>query len=136
MLPNGVSKEQFDRLSILKQSKSERPAVCYIGNIGLAQNLTLLVDVAIRCPEADFLIVGGGNDFNRVLRYAKDKNAKNVLLTGRVSWDIIPSYYERADILFAQLGFDYQGAMPSKLYEYLASGKFIVYGGGLKLQKY
>jgi len=129
MLPNGVSKQQFDILSNSNRSKNSKPTICYIGNVGVAQNLTLLVDVATRCPEVDFLIVGGGNDFNRVKKYVHDKNVKNVEMTGRVSWDSIPSYYEQADILFAQLGSDYKGAMPSKLYEYLASRKFIIYGG-------
>lgn len=130
LLPNGVSREQFKLLSNTSPSESIRKTVCYIGNIGLAQNLTLLASVAKKLPEVNFLLVGGGNDFNRVREYVSRNQIDNIEMTGRVSWESIPDYYEQADILYAQLGADYQGAMPSKLYEYLSTGKYIVYGGG------
>ena len=37
--------------------------------------------------------------------------------------------YTDSDILYAQLKKEFEGAVPSKLYEYLSTGKFIIYGG-------
>ena len=54
---------------------------------------------------------------------------KNVQLHGRVDWNYIKKIYQDTDILYAQLTQNFSSAMPSKLYEYLSSGKCIIYGG-------
>jgi glycosyltransferase involved in cell wall biosynthesis len=46
-----------------------------------------------------------------------------------VDWTVIPAAYQQADVLWAQLTPEFSGAVPSKLYEYLATGKRVIYGG-------
>lgn len=53
----------------------------------------------------------------------------NIDLKGRIDWNEVPSVYQQADILWAQLTPEFAGAVPSKLYEYLATGKPVIYGG-------
>ena len=43
--------------------------------------------------------------------------------------DNVLEIYKNTDILYAQLSKEFSSAIPSKLYEYLASGKCIIYGG-------
>lgn len=129
LTPNGITRSQFDSVSPENAHgrDNSKPLVAYVGNVGVAQNLVTLVDAAKRLPDVDFRIVGGGSDYDRVAAEAAD--VPNVTMTGRVNWSEIPPVYREADILYAQLSADFAGAMPSKLYEYLATGKRVIYGG-------
>ena len=49
---------------------------------------------------------------------------------GNVNWAGVLGCYQASDILYAQLKKDFSGAMPSKLYQYLCSRRFVLYGGG------
>ncbi|WP_074778360.1 glycosyltransferase [Halopseudomonas bauzanensis] len=130
-LPNGIGLSQFDMLGAVPSASklTDIIKVYYIGNVGLAQDLSTLVAAAQKLPHFQFFVVGEGTDFVRVRDQAISAKLQNMTFTGRVSWEDVPAYYADADILYAQLTSDYSGAMPSKLYEYLASGKYIIYGG-------
>ncbi|GAB1261935.1 hypothetical protein NBRC116495_26420 [Aurantivibrio plasticivorans] len=123
--------EQFQRLAQVEHSSSlaglKRPCITYIGNVGLAQNLITLIEAAKKLPDVDFKVVGGGSELARIERAAR--HVSNIEMLGRVAWDSIPAAYQRADILWAQLAPEFAGAVPSKLYEYLATGKPVIYGG-------
>lgn len=130
LCPNGISLEQFENITRdqpISTKRRKRPLVAYIGNIGIAQNLITLVEAAKLMPEVDFQIVGGGSDFERVRSAAA--SVGNLKMTGRIEWDQIPLIYRESDILYAQLSKEFESAMPSKLYEYLATGKNVIYGG-------
>lgn len=129
LVTNGISREQFDKLDGLEVSHSERLTISYIGNVGLAQNLETLLQAAHALPEFDFRIIGSGTDFERIKKLAGEMQLSNLVFTGRIPWGEVRAYYNSSDILYAQLTPDYSGALPSKLYEYLATGKHIVYGG-------
>lgn len=133
-IPNGISRGQFDAIRVRpgkerKHAPSKSMVVSYVGNVGMAQNLKCLLDAASHLPEVEFRVIGGGNALEEVQAHARKSKLSNVSLTGRVNWDEIPRYYQESDILYAQLSSNFSGAMPSKLYEYLATGKPIIYGG-------
>lgn len=129
VITNGVGKNQFECLSKVKKTDSIRKSVTYIGNVGLAQHLDNLVNIAYRFPDIDFTIVGAGTDFKRISELALSKKCPNVFLKGRVDWKDVINFYNEADILYAQISSDFSSAVPSKLYEYLSTGKYILYGG-------
>lgn len=129
LISNGITREQFDKLADLERSKSTSVSVGYIGNVGLAQNLDTLLEAASQLPDVAFTIVGAGTDFDRISESVAERKLRNVRLTGRVPWNEVREYYGQMDILYAQLAPEYSGAMPSKLYEYLATGKYVIYGG-------
>lgn len=128
MVGNGIERDKFNSLAGLK-SPEKGLAVTYIGNVGLAQRLDTLIEAAERLPEVRFTIVGTGIDFERIVRFVAERKLHNVRLTGRISWESVLGFYNTANVLYAQLAPDYSGAVPSKLYEYLATGKHIIYGG-------
>lgn len=129
LVTNGIMKQQFDKLKNISNSDKSRLTVTYIGNIGIAQNLTTLASAAKKLPDVDFVIVGSGIEYSNLERFIEDEAISNINLVGRVPWDEVEVYYNRTHILYAQLTPQFSGAMPSKLYEYLATGKFIIYGG-------
>lgn len=128
LVSNGIQLSRFESLAGM-ECLSENLQVTYIGNVGLAQSLDTLIEAARQLPEACFTIVGTGLDFERINQLVTRYQLSNVRLTGRVPWGSVLDYYRQSDILYAQLAPDYSGAVPSKLYEYLATGKYIIYGG-------
>lgn len=129
LIPNGVTKKQFKDLSNTSIDKSTSLTIAYIGNVGIGQNLRYFSDVASRLPGVNFYIVGAGTDYDGIKEYAKKKNASNLIITGRLGWNEVKEIYSKAHVLYAQLSSDFGMAMPSKLYEYLSTGKYVIYGG-------
>lgn len=129
LVSNGITREQFDKLANLEAPQTGTVSVGYIGNIGLAQKLDTLLEAAKQLPEVSFKVIGAGTDLDRICTLVAERKLDNISLPGRVSWEDVREYYNRIDILYAQLAPEYSGAMPSKLYEYLATGKYIIYGG-------
>ena len=116
-------------MSNLKEDeiKDNKISISYIGNLGIAQNLETFIKVSKLWPNIEFNIIGEGTDFKRLLKLSK--GCENLSFFGKLQWSEIKYIYKRTNILYAQLSENFSGAMPSKLYEYLASGKFIIYGG-------
>ena len=129
-LPNGISLDIYKKVSNLKiENNNRKKAVSYIGNIGKAQNLEILIRTAKHFPNLRFNIVGHGREFKKIKKLIKDLKLKNVFLFGRVDFKKVLEVYRKSDILYTQLTSKYSMAIPSKIYEYLATGKYIIFGG-------
>jgi len=126
---NGISLERYEELIKIDKLNSEKFTVTYIGNIGFAHNLQLLVSVAKELKEINFVIIGDGMELEDIKEYAIKNNIKNVEFTGKLTWNKIKPYYENSTVLYAQLQERLLSAMPSKLYEYASTGLPIIYGG-------
>ncbi len=126
---NGISLERYEELIKIDKLNSDKFTVTYIGNIGFAHNLQLLVSVAKELKEINFVIIGDGMELEDIKEYAIKNNITNVEFTGKLAWDEIKPYYENSTILYAQLQERLLSAMPSKLYEYASTGLPIIYGG-------
>ena len=51
-----------------------------------------------------------------------------MIFHGLVSSDSISGYMEESDVLFAQIGHKFQFAIPTKVFEYIASGRRVLLG--------
>lgn len=132
-VPNGVSKAVLEQFVEEASPRKARPLVAYIGLLGYNQAVGVLLDVAKRVPEADFLIVGDGPERIALLKRAKHDNVSNLELHPYVTdRDEIISLYRKADVLVHHT-LDTptlnRTSNPSKLYEYMAARRPIVYGG-------
>jgi glycosyltransferase involved in cell wall biosynthesis len=130
ILTNGISLEKFNKISFEKIIHQKSIVVSYIGNIGHAQDLKTFVDAARLRPEVQFQIIGTGVLLSEVQNYSYSFNVKNVSFIGRLEWDNLINIYSKSDILFASLRPRYLTAVPSKLYEYLSTGKYVIFTGG------
>lgn len=130
---NGIEEERFRALAEIADAgfsqDSESLHVLYVGNVGLAQGLGTLVRAVDGLSDVRVTIVGGGADFGRVEALVGELESHNVGLTGPLSWNNLPDYYRDADVLYAQVGEAYRTAVPSKLFEYLATGRKVIFGG-------
>jgi len=77
---------------------SERKIFVYAGNIGPAQNVTEIVDIATKLNQFEdigFLIIGRGSLKNKVKELINTRNLKNLLLLDEVDSSYIPLIYSK-----------------------------------------
>ncbi|HCJ11989.1 MAG TPA: glycosyltransferase WbuB [Opitutae bacterium] len=121
---NGVDSE-FCSLS----SKQPGPIlnILYAGNIGLAQGLHLIVPQLAKRLEhrARFTLIGSGNGLRKLTRELEKQRVDNVDLLPPQERKTLVESYENADILFLHLTTQkaFLKVLPSKLFEYAATGK-------------
>ncbi len=132
VLSNGISKSKFNFLksSVFNDINSRKNIVItYLGNVGLAQNLWPFIYSIKQYQNMVFNVVGDGNDLDRLKKLSKKYNIKNVKFYGNVDFNMVLNFYKKTDYLYAKLDKKFVTAIPSKLYEYLATGKPIIYSG-------
>jgi glycosyltransferase involved in cell wall biosynthesis len=106
--------------------------ISYVGNVGISQNLEIIVNVAERIDDDIlFLVVGEGLEKRHLLRLIKEKHLDDkILFLDALPRDKIKDIYQLSDILFLQLKnlTIFNRTIPSKIFEYLGSGIPIIYG--------
>lgn len=141
--PNGVEPEFFvrsgDSWAIDKEVRNRlnsRFVVSYIGTIGRAHGLEIVLDAAEKLKERDdadeilFNFVGTGAEKAYLERRAKERDLDNVQFLGRLPKTEVPEIYELSDVALVHLRDEplFESAMPSKMFEAMASGTPIVMG--------
>ena len=131
-VPNGVSTELLNKgLALREPERSpDRYVVTYAGALGYYQSIGILIDVATLMPEVEFRIVGDGPQRETLETRVRQEQLSNVLLTGYVDRETLYGHYEESHILFAQLrDLPVLAAttLPSKTFEFMATGRAIVY---------
>jgi len=135
-IPNGVDLGRFnfnEDNSNLKHDKSCF-IITYTGAIGKANNLDILIEVAEKLnknyPEIKFLVVGDGPEKEKLVRIAMEKKLNNIEFNALVPKNEVPKILYKSDALFFNLKdsavFKY-GISSNKLFDYLASGKPIIF---------
>jgi hypothetical protein len=127
---NGISSSRFERMAELAELEppSSPINVTYVGNVGLAQELDTLLLALGGDPGIDIVIVGGGADLPRLQALVESEGFKNVTFAGPKPWSDVLRYYSAAHVLYGQIGEAFETAVPSKLFEYLATGRRVVFG--------
>ncbi|MCI8541123.1 MAG: glycosyltransferase family 4 protein, partial [Erysipelotrichaceae bacterium] len=102
--------------------------IVFLGNIGYAQNLELLIDSLEYVKKDNYKIhlVGSGSDLKRLENQVNEKGlAKKVIFYGRQPVEKMSDFYKIADICFLSLRIDNKTGLtiPSKLQGYMAAGK-------------
>ncbi len=102
--------------------------VVFAGNIGVAQNLHVLLDAAAALrhhPEIRFVVIGDGSDYRAVVDRARARTLTNVVFKGRQPLEKMPKYLAAGDALLVHLKMNPVFAMtvPSKLQSYMACGR-------------
>lgn len=133
-IPNGISRDLLGIGSSATYSSPEsaRPKVNYSGTIGYNQGVEVLLDAAYALPEADFVLAGDGPELPLLKEKARKLRVENVHFLGYLSRETLLKVYAESDVLFAKLRstptLDVTG-VPTKLFEYMATGKPMVYAG-------
>ena len=129
LVPNGISETKLDEMRSIKwPSPSVLTRLTYIGNVGIAQELDQLIDFSRDISDLMITIVGDGAKLEALKRKCECDNISNIFFSGLVPAAAVKGYIDSADILFAQIGAKYKTAVPTKVFEYIASGRKVLLG--------
>ncbi|WP_434697292.1 glycosyltransferase family 4 protein [Pseudomonas sp. Z1-14] len=106
--------------------------IVYAGNIGAGQGLEYIVPAMAEQLQgiAHFDIIGDGGAASKLRQALERKNISNVKLIAPTKRSDLLEHYRKADILFLHLNTfkSFRRVLPSKLFEYAATGKPILAG--------
>ena len=120
-----VAKSEFDQEIVDKFELDKKFTCVYIGNIGLAQGLGALLDIAAKTRHKDiqFLCFGMGAEKEMLEQRVKDEGLTNVKFCGVVEHSKVFSILSRAKLSFIPLkNSNMKDSVPTKVYEALGIG--------------
>jgi colanic acid biosynthesis glycosyl transferase WcaI len=130
---NGVNTEQFNphcRSNAVRQEIADGAdcVAVYAGLHGLAQGLDQLLAAAERVADEDLrlVLIGDGPEKADLLEYARARNLRNVTFLPPQAKEAMPPLLASADVALVPLKRHIPGAVPSKLYEAMASSLPVV----------
>lgn len=135
VIPNGVPKSIVERLIQLSTARTEDcpVKVVYAGLLGFPQGLEFAVESMedMVDGEVEFHLYGEGVDRGRLTDYCKSRDLRHIHLHGHVNHEDYLKAIASADILYASLRPEKSlaAAMPSKIWEYMAAGKPVLFAG-------
>ena len=111
---------------------AEKFKIIYTGNLGIAQNLTTILEAAAILKNKDiaFYLIGAGPEEQKLKDIAKENDLDNVVFTGIVPKDDIPAYYAHAHCSIVPLRKIalFESAIPSKIFDSMALGLPVLVG--------
>lgn len=110
-------------------NKSPSNIILYAGNIGEGQGLHHIIpNMAKKLPKFKFMVIGDGGSKSQLVK--ESAAISNVEILPPVSRRELNKLYKQADILFLHLNAyeAFEKVLPSKLFEYGATGKPILAG--------
>lgn len=138
VITNGVDVTRFgpqfaDEAARSLLGNPDRVIFTYAGVMGMAQGLGLILDVAAAVrdlTQVEFVLIGEGAERESLQRRIESDGLQNVRLVGSQPKEKIPSLLAVSSVAFHVLKFSILGAVPSKIYEAMASGLPILFAGG------
>jgi glycosyltransferase involved in cell wall biosynthesis len=140
--PDGVDLDRFDSLPTASDAKfriglnQERFVAGYTGHLYAGRGINLILCLAQRCNQIDFLVVGGAlSSVERFKREAQQRSLTNIRFVGFVHNADLPIYQAACDVLLMPYqnlvansgGGDIASVMsPMKMFEYMATGRLVI----------
>ena len=128
---NGID-EEFVGVSFEKESTADRKIITYAGNIGQGQGLEKIIPPIAKMTEHEneFRIIGDGGMRSVLEDNLKKQGVTNVVLYDPVGREELIRFYRQSDYLFLHLNdrVAFEKVLPSKIFEYAATGKPIIAG--------
>ena len=132
IITNGIDSEFYNTKPQPCSSLRNIPQIVYAGNIGDGQGLERIIPEAANRLEgyAQFKIIGDGSKKKELKKSIIERDCKNIELLDSVDRSELKDIYAEADILFLHLNDfpSFRKVLPSKIFEYAASGKPIIAG--------
>jgi glycosyltransferase involved in cell wall biosynthesis len=132
ILPNGVDLSLFSLRnsspSVPRNIPEEKATVGFTGAFEYFIDFDMIFEAARRLSKVQFLLVGGGREYNRLVKLKENEDLNNIHFAGVVASEEVPQYISRMDIClnsFKQIRVSH-AACPMKLFEYLALEKPVI----------
>lgn len=113
-------------IEIAKTSLAGRKVFVYAGNMGVAQGMGILLDLAeklLHRTDVGFLFVGRGSDAKKLAADAEARGLQNVLFHDEIHPDEIPGLYAQCEVGLVALDPRHKSHnIPGKFLTYMQSG--------------
>lgn len=128
---NGLDEEFLNNTedsAVIKKYNLEDGFICsYIGNLGLAQGLSQVIEIAAKAQKENmnvrFMLFGSGAEEQLLKQKVKDEGISNVIFPGRIPNKLIYTILRHSDMSFISLvNENLRDSVPTKLYEALGVG--------------
>jgi glycosyltransferase involved in cell wall biosynthesis len=137
--PNGVDVSFFedaDEPDCAERPLSERFVVSYVGTIGRAHGLSVVLDAAealqaeAKYDDVLFLLVGFGAEAETLQAQASKRGLENVVFAGRRPKEEVPGFLSVSNVSLVHLKNRdlFRTVIPSKMFESMAAGVPIILG--------
>jgi glycosyltransferase involved in cell wall biosynthesis len=120
-----VTQNVFDEEIVKKYNLDAKFTCVYIGNIGLAQGLGTLLDIAAKTKhkEVQFLFFGIGAEKDMLKQRAKEEGLDNVCFCGVIEHEKVFTILSAAKLSFISLkNSNMKDSIPTKIYESIGIG--------------
>ena len=120
-----VLEQQIDHELVEKYKLKDTFTCIYIGNIGIAQGLDTLLDLAVasKGKEIQFLLFGKGSGQEKLEKRVLDEKLENVKFCGELSHEKVASVLKFSKLSYVSLkSAKMKDTVPTKLYESLGLG--------------
>ncbi len=136
LIHNGIDMARFrpmpkNRELLARYGFEDQFTVGYVGTLGLAHGLSLLIDVAERLQsraELHFVLIGDGADREKLEADIARRGISNVTMIGLQPRDAMPDWIASIDLLLVTLR-DlpvFEMVIPSKIFEFLAQERPVI----------
>jgi glycosyltransferase involved in cell wall biosynthesis len=126
LLRNGVDTSRFEKGNELGRSGK----IVYAGLLGVAQGiLSICKNVNFKEVGIEFHIYGSGNEQEEIEKFLMDFPDRGIQYKGVLKREEIPEVLPQYDATLVALVKNIYGAVPSKIYEAMASGLPIIFSG-------
>lgn len=140
LLPNGVNTNTFspmepDHILIEELKLKGKKVFMYGGTLGYAQGLDSVLEAAALLkedtPDAHFLFVGDGQEWEKLVSMKEELQLDNVTFYGSVPVSEMPRMFSVADYSIVSLRNIalFKGARPSKIFPAISTGTPVLYCG-------
>jgi glycosyltransferase involved in cell wall biosynthesis/peptidoglycan/xylan/chitin deacetylase (PgdA/CDA1 family) len=131
VVPNGVPQSVLDELA--HRSEAPRPSgpvrLVYAGLLGYLQGVGFAVEAMRSLPRDTAALHLYGDGVDRSALEEQCRGVENATVHGQVTYPAYLDAIASADILLVPLRPEAETAFPSKLLEYMAAGKPVVFAG-------
>jgi glycosyltransferase involved in cell wall biosynthesis len=126
-LANGVDAALLADPAEIRPQRQTTRRIGYVGVISARTDVRLLHKIAVRCPDAQLVLVGWV-DPDREAEVEPLRQLPNVTFTGRLPFEEVPAQIDQFDVcLIPHLNNTLMRSQSAlKLYQYLARGKAVV----------
>ena len=128
-ISNGVD---IDNITYTPKKKTRIFTITYTGAIGIANNLTLLIEAAEKLKEKKdifFRIVGDGAEKEKLKKLINEKQLQNISIEDPIAKNEVAKILLSSDILFISIKdsplYKY-GISMNKIFDYMAAGRVII----------
>jgi glycosyltransferase involved in cell wall biosynthesis len=132
-LPIRKYSSDYCEIDWLAAIKKRRKIILYQGAVNIGRGLELMIDAMTMIDDAVFVVIGGGDIFEKLRRKVIDLQlTEKVIFTGSINFDKLADYTQYADLgisLEEAMGLNYIYSLPNKLFDYIQSGVPVLISG-------